>query len=127
MKKFVFTIIVSIAIFILSVMPVPEVKELEDVPLFDKWVHMVMYAGLTFAMWLDRRLQKIKIDKKYYVMQFVYPALFGGLMELVQAYCTTCRSGDWIDFEADAVGSLLAVILCFIANLIWKEKTSVQR
>jgi VanZ family protein len=42
----------------------------------------------------------------------LYAVLLGGLMELVQAYLTTCRSGDWIDFEADAIGAVLGVAIC---------------
>ena len=31
----------------------------------------------------------------------------GGSVELIQAYCTTTRSGEWLDFYADTVGVLL--------------------
>jgi VanZ family protein len=33
--------------------------------------------------------------------------LLGGLIELLQAYCTTTRSGEWLDFFADSIGVLL--------------------
>jgi hypothetical protein len=33
--------------------------------------------------------------------------LLGGLIELLQAYCTTTRSGEWFDFWADSIGVLL--------------------
>jgi VanZ family protein len=39
--------------------------------------------------------------------------LMGGVIEILQAYCTGGRrSGDWIDFLADAVGVLLAQLIC---------------
>ena len=36
------------------------------------------------------------------------PVLFSGVVELLQAYCTTYRGGDWLDFAANAAGALLA-------------------
>lgn len=41
-----------------------------------------------------------------------------GLIELAQAYCTTCRSGDWLDFAANTVGVLLGNVIGFI-GLKW--------
>ena len=41
------------AVFTLSVIPVPEVPELEQVPIFDKWVHFVMYGGICCCVWYD--------------------------------------------------------------------------
>jgi VanZ family protein len=35
--------------------------------------------------------------------------ILGGLVELGQAYCTTTRSGEWLDLIADAVGCTLAI------------------
>ena len=34
-----------------------------------------------------------------------------GLVELAQAYATTTRHGDWLDFAANSVGVLLAAVL----------------
>ena len=36
------------------------------------------------------------------------PVLFSGVVELLQAYCTTYRGGDWWDFAANTAGALLA-------------------
>lgn len=119
------TILVTIAIVILSTIPVPEVPELQDVPFLDKWVHFVMYGTLTFAMYLDRKLSHANTDKTFIIAAFVYPSLLGGLMELFQAYCTTCRSGEWLDFYADTFGAFLATI---ISLSLWKiVKISVRK
>lgn len=123
--KYKFSILISIAIIILCTIPVPDVPELEDVPFFDKWVHFVMYGALTCAMYLDRKLSRANTNRIFILAAFVYPSLLGGLMELVQAYCTTCRSGDWLDFYADTFGAFLATILSLS---IWKiVKTSVRK
>lgn len=111
--KYPLTWLVSVVVVVLSTVPVPEVPELEDVPFFDKWVHFVMYASLSEAIWMDRRLICRRVMRPLlWVFLFVYPSVMGGLMELVQAYLTTCRSGDWVDFYADMFGALLGLIVC---------------
>ncbi len=122
------TLLVTVIIITLSTIPIPEEAPLSDVPLIDKWVHMVMYGGLVFVMWFDRVVRSDKkIGWKNYLFMFLYATLLGGLMELVQAYLTTCRSGDWIDFEADAIGAALGVGLSVLANKLWVEKISARR
>ena len=122
--KYRLTALILLIITILSVIPVPEVPDLEDVPFIDKWVHFVMYGSLTFAMYVDRRLQHSNTNITFITTAFLFPSLWGGLMELVQAYLTTCRSGEWLDFYADAFGAFLATI---ISLALWKiVKTSEQ-
>ena len=41
----------------------------------------------------------------------------GGVIELVQAYCTTNRSGEWLDFLADSLGVGLGAL---IGLLFWR-------
>ena len=111
--KYPLTWLVSVVVVVLSTVPVPDVPELEDVPFFDKWVLFVMYASLSVAIWMDRRLICRRVMRPLlWVFLFVYPSVMGGLMELVQAYLTTCRSGDWVDFYADMFGALLGLIVC---------------
>lgn len=116
-KKWPCSLVVSIVIIVLSTIPVPDVPELEDVPFFDKWVHFVMYGGLSASIWFDKTVvSKDKMSGRVWTLLFVYPVVLGGLMELVQAYCTTCRSGDWLDFYADAFGAAIGLILCMLIN-----------
>ena len=128
LKRYLWTTLVTLAILVLSTMPIPEEAPLNDVPLIDKWVHMLMYAGLAFIIWFDHVVRNRKaINWRHYLFIFLYATLLGGLMELVQAYLTTCRSGDWIDFEADAIGAIIGIGLSILANKIWAEKISVQK
>ncbi len=127
LKQYIVTVLATFSIIVLSTLPIPEDAPMNDVPLIDKWVHMVMYMGLVLAMWFDHvvRSEK-KAQGKHFLFMFLYATLLGGLMELVQAYMTTCRSGDWIDFEADAIGAAIGVGLSSLINKLWAEKTSVQ-
>ena len=120
--KHKFTIITAFIIFILSIIPLSEVPDFGDVPFMDKWVHFVMYGTLTFAMYLDRKLSKAEANTTFILVAFFLPSIYGGILELVQKYCTSCRSGEWLDFYADTFGAFLATI---ISLLIWKiVKTS---
>jgi VanZ family protein len=86
-----------------------------------------MYAGLTLTIWYDHVVKNKKaINWKHYLSGFLYASLLGGLMELAQAYLTTCRSGDWIDFEADAIGAAIGIGLSILANKLWAGKISGQ-
>ena len=126
--EYIFAAIVTVAINVLSVIPVPEDTSLSDVPLIDKWAHMLMYAGLTFAMWVDHVvIIKRPLTSRFLLLMFIAPTILGGLLELVQAYCTTHRSGDWFDLLADAIGSFVMTLLCIYLNKLWKEKISRQK
>ena len=126
--EYIFAAIVAVAIFVLSVIPVPEDTSLSDIPLIDKWAHMLMYAGLSFAMWVDHVvIIKRPLTPSFLLLMFIAPTLLGGLLELVQAYCTTHRSGDWLDFAADAIGSFVMTLLCIFINKLWKEKILPRR
>ena len=33
------------------------------------------------------------------------PTVYGGVIELIQQYCTVSRTGDWLDLAADFLGA----------------------
>ncbi len=122
-RRFLLSIAVTLAVIFLSLMPVPEVPELNDVPFFDKWVHFVMYGGLCCVYWFDylRGGGSTHSWKTWLLWLVIIPIVIGGLMEFCQGYLTTYRSGDWIDMLADTVGVLLAlpVGLFIMPHLKW--------
>ena len=127
LKEYFLTLLVTIIIIVLSTIPIPEEAPMSDFPLIDKWVHMLLYAGLAFIMWFDHVVRSDKkLSRKYVLWMFFYPVVLGGVMELVQAFFTTCRSGDWIDFEADAIGTAIGIGLSILANKLWAGKISDQ-
>lgn len=116
MRHYPLTLLTTLAIVLLSVLPFPEVPQLAEVPLADKWVHFVMYGGWSLVCWFEmarseRRQAHRKSLAQLLFFGLICSALLGGLLELVQAYCTTCRSGDFWDFVADAIGALLGSLL----------------
>jgi VanZ family protein len=107
-KKYPFSLLIAIAITALSLFPVPEIELAEDVPLMDKWTHMVMYAILTASIWIEYRRHHSKANPwRLILLGVLAPIAMGGVLELMQAYLTTCRSGEWLDFVADAIGTVI--------------------
>lgn len=111
-KTYPLGLLIALAIVILSLAPFPEIPAAEDIPLADKWTHMVMYGSLTLIIWIQYLRSHQKTNwVKLVIGGILAPAAWGGLMELAQAYLTTYRSGDWLDFIANCIGVAIAVIL----------------
>ena len=109
-KRYFWSILISAIVIIISIIPIPEVPQLEGVPLMDKWVHFLMYGAVACCVWYDyyRNRKDKKITKNSVFWTLAYPILLGGLLELWQNYLTTCRSGEWLDLFADSIGTFLA-------------------
>lgn len=88
---------------------IPEVSFDFFIPL-DKIVHFCMYLGLTGATainYIHGERGRVNIYRLL-LIAFIFPILYGGLIELLQHYFFPPRSGDWFDFLADILGSLFA-------------------
>ena len=78
----------------------------------DKWTHLVMYGGTTSVMWWEYlRHHRSLIFWKLFLFAFIGLIAMSGVIELLQAYCTTNRSGEWLDFWSDAVGVLIGAAI----------------
>ena len=118
LRRYPLALLVAVAIVLLSLLPIPDMKVDVHVPLADKWTHMVMYGVLTFIIWFEyRRSHKQWNALKLILLAFLAPIAFGGLLELAQAYLTTCRSGEWMDFAANSIGVCLGTALGFVMKL----------
>ncbi|MBQ2332637.1 MAG: VanZ family protein, partial [Prevotella sp.] len=81
--------------------------------------HIAMYAGTFGIMWIEYlRKNDTYNRKKMLWLGIVAPILMGGLIEILQANCTGGRrSGEWLDFFADAIGVIIAAIFGIL--LVW--------
>jgi len=116
LKKYGLSLLCLTVIFILcfmktSSLPAPPVRN------FDKVVHAFMFLGLSGVVFFDNTnyLRSAISNSRIFWGTFLFPTLLGGLIEIMQAYLTTYRTGDWLDFLFDGVG---AIIGCGIALLI---------
>lgn len=92
----------------------PPRTPLDGVPLIDKWTHIAMYGGTCAVAWVERlrhRQRPVSLSRMM-MWAWLAPVLMSGLIELLQAYCTGGRrSGDWLDFIANAIGATLGFSL----------------
>ena len=85
---------------------------MDGIPFIDKWTHFVMYGGTTSVMWWEYlRHHHSLIFWKLFLFAFLGPILMSGLIELLQAWCTTTRQGEWADFAANTTGVVLGTII----------------
>lgn len=132
LKNYPLTILTLIAVFYLSLFTPPDIPELQEIRFIDKWTHLCMYGGLSLVIFYEHfkqhgmqgmRLKTVKaetLDWKFLsIVTFWFPFLLGGSIEIIQENCTGGRrGGDWIDWVADGLGSLIAflIVKAMIAN-----------
>lgn len=137
-NRHIFGLLTIALITILSLMPAQEFPQV-DVQFADKWTHWLMYGFLTAVLGIEvighsRRRKahcaeqgtqgRTRYIPKFFLI-FLFSCMFGGLMELGQAYLTTTRSGEWLDFLANSFGALCStIVLCIYVSTV-KEKDKI--
>ena len=112
LTKYPFSCIIVIGTWILCFMTIPETP-LSSVRFIDKWTHSLIYLVLGLSISLEY-LRNTKQPSPRFIIVWVWflPIIMGGLIEVLQSYCTNGnRSGEWLDFFADAIGSTIAVLI----------------
>ena len=76
-----------------------------------------MYATFSFLCLWGYRSQYVANDKAYRnraaLLAIIISILYGGITELMQEFLVPSRTGDWFDFLADSIGTLLGIsIFC---------------
>ena len=106
-------------IWMLSLTPFFPETPLDNVDFIDKYTHFIMYGGTCAVIWWEHlrhcrkearrqgRKGALRPNLRTLTIAMLCMVLLGGLMELLQAYATTTRSGEWLDFWADSIGVLL--------------------
>ena len=123
LKKYPLTLIVVAVIFYLSFFTPPQ-TEVDNIPGIDKLVHTCMYGGLCFMLWIEYlRIHRTIDRRKMLIGGIILPISLSGTIELMQAYCTTNRGGEWMDFGANTFGVLLAALVGYyvLRPILWKK------
>lgn len=109
-RKNIFTILVSIAIFWLSMTNSDtfESVRLVDIPNSDKMVHVGMYFVLMSAVLYENR--KRVINYRDILTAALFPLSYGILIEILQSL-TVSRSASFYDALADAAGIIISIVL----------------
>ncbi len=115
--KWIFRHTLSIAwgslIFYLTVLSTPKVNPdswLRLIPFVDKWVHLSLFFVFNFILFLEQKKTN-ENNSFYYLASIILGIVYGGLIELFQAFFTTNRSAEYLDWLADIVGVLLAYLI----------------
>ena len=119
-RKYPFSVTCICLLWILSLLPFFPETPLDNVEFIDKWVHFIMYGGTCLVICMEYIWKHRSPDyEKLFFWAWLMPVIMGGVLELLQAYCTTTRNGDWLDFSANATGVTLAGILGLIAAMVF--------
>lgn len=113
------SILVLSAIAYLSLLREPTIS-LPYVIGMDKWIHVIMYLVLTLTLLWDSQQRP-----KLWWIAGVFSAIFGGLIEVLQEQFFYPRTGDWMDWLADCIGVIVAIIVWLI-GVKWYEKRMVK-
>jgi len=93
-------------------------------PGFDKLVHCGFFFMFTALTLQGIARQKGNLTLISCVKVFVIAIAFGALIEILQLYIFTWRSGEWNDLFADSVGAGMAAFSSFIiATALNNEKS----
>lgn len=85
-------------------------------PGFDKLVHCGFFFVMIVFMSAGyiRQQSLHSLPYKILLLILVIAIAYGGLIEILQAYIFTWRSGEWNDLFADTIGALMAAFSIFI-------------
>jgi VanZ family protein len=110
-RKNIFSLVIALVIVVLSFTSAGTFSHLHlpPIPNLDKVVHAIMYFTLMFALIFENRT--ILTSPGKYAALAVIPLLFGGVIEVFQSMFTTTRTGDILDFCANAAGITLSVLV----------------
>ena len=122
-RKYTFSWLIIGIIIYLSFFTPPK-TELDNISNIDKLAHICMYGGLCSILWIEYLRSHIQIQRiRAFIGGIVLPIAFSGIIELVQEYATTNRSGDWADMIANSIGVILAALLGQFVFPRWIKKT----
>lgn len=109
--KYPFSTTFVVFIWIICLIPIPD-NPLSEVHLIDKWTHIALYFVLSSIIGHEFFKAHEKTTARQLILwEWLLPIAMGGLIEIVQATCTNgVRSGEWLDFAADAIGATVALV-----------------
>ena len=124
LKKYWLSILAILIIFVLCFINTAAFVQLPPVRNFDKFVHFILFLGLSGVIFFDNTsylrysISKVRIS----LGSFYIPTAIGGLIEIMQSVLTRSRTGDWFDFLCDGIGAIIGMGIALIINRYLKSK-----
>ena len=107
----------------IAILSLTESTQMPSASVNDKLIHGLMYAVLAVAWLLPLvKLSPFTFHFSPYLVVLFGATAFGGLLELLQHYCTLTRSGDTLDLLADFVGATIGI--AFV--VLWKRLSTIS-
>lgn len=116
-RYYLLTLLAIAVVLVLCLMPIED-PPLKDVRFIDKWTHIVLFGGICGVLLFEMTLNGH--GRRRWMAPLMAGSL-GGVVELLQAYCTACRSGEWLDFVADIVGAFIVYPLALCLLRLYKR------
>ncbi|HLP04378.1 MAG TPA: hypothetical protein VK152_03015 [Paludibacter sp.] len=95
----------------------------QDIPSFeneDKFVHILIYLGLTCILILDHKralTDATATFRNFFATCFFFPVLLGGLIEILQPRIASPRTASWYDWLGDIAGVVLGWGIMYLLNM----------
>ena len=117
LKKFLPGIAWFCLVLILICLPgydLPKVGDWMSTVYFDKWIHVGMFSVLAFLFMIPFcKSDMTRINKCSFIIKIAISISIWGLTtEFIQKFFIPGRSFDLLDWAADSVGVILAVVVC---------------
>ena len=118
-----------IVVMVLTCLPGKDVPDLSGIHIiyFDKWVHMGLFGGLTFFLCLPFLNSGYTPRQRlyYFIRIAMASSIWGLVVEFLQRFYIPGRDYELLDWAADSVGCLLALLLCM--KLFMKDPARTQK
>ena len=115
-KKFLPGIAWFFIVLVITFLPgedIPKVGWLDKI-YFDKWVHIGLFGGLTFLFCWPFYKSDLSEQKRinYFIKIALTASIWGLTTEFIQRFYISGRSFDLLDWAADSLGALIALLFC---------------
>jgi hypothetical protein len=115
-RKFLPGIAWFFIVLVLTCLPgkdIPKIGWLDTI-YFDKWVHAGMFAGITFLFCWPFYKSGFSNEKRinYFIKIAISASIWGLTIEFIQRFYIAGRSFDLLDWAADSLGAVIALLFC---------------
>lgn len=83
------------------------------IPHIDKLVHLLMYMFLSAVFSFDLKRDKQTMTV-ILTLSVLVPTIYGGIIEILQERFFYPRTGEWLDWAADAIGALIGIYIYIV-------------
>lgn len=118
----VIAIIWTLLIFFLCLIPGTTLPKV-DIPLIDKWVHVILFGLFTF-FWLCAIPTR---NIRFLIILFLINLFFGWLVEYIQGHFVPNRSQDNMDTLADAIGGTIGILLFVLLSYMGERSIAKKQ